>query len=209
MLSIRCDVELELDIPDDPVQMILLRYPDETWLANLLQAESTTPFSYSEVEATRGQIPPRYNVDRSEAILGIGDRTFELAKRAIRVWTPFHLSWLRIHAQGPPNKGILAAVVVHLGGLWWVNVSRVIYTIDEPDCFGFAYGTLRLHALTGEELFLVERSPHSGEVTYRILAFSRPRHPLARLGYPFSRVAQRRFRVGSAQAMQATIQSSN
>ena len=185
--------------------MILLQYPDETWLANLLEAESTTPFTYLDVGATRGQMPSRYNVDRAEALLGIGDRTFDLAKRAIREWRPFHLPWIRIYAQAPPSKGILAAVAVHLAGLWWVNVSRVIYTIDEPNRFGFAYGTLRFHALKGEELFVVERSPDSGEVTYRILAFSRPRHPLVRLGYPLSRAVQRRFRVGSVEAMRVAV----
>ena len=183
--------------------MILLRRPDESWLANLLQVESTAPFSYSEVGATCGKIPSRYNVDRTEAILGRGDRTFELAKRAIREGGPFHLPWIHIHAHGPPSKGVLAAVVVHFGGIWWVNVSRVIYTINEPNRFGFTYGTLPLHALTGEELFLVERSSKSGEITYRILAFSRPNHPLSFLGYPFTRAFQRRFGLGSIQAMRS------
>ena len=58
-----------------------------------------------------------------------------------------------------------------------------------------------MHAETGEESFLVERCPESGAVTYRILAFSRPRHPLARIGYPFARAAQRRFRKGSIEAL--------
>ncbi len=185
--------------------MLLWRYPNETWLANLLEAELTTPFTYSEVGATRGRMPSGYNVDCTEALLGVGDRTFELAKRAIGEWTPFHLPWVRVYAQGPPSKGCLAAVVAHLAGLWWVNISRVIYTIDEPNRFGFAYGTLRFHALTGEELFIVERSPDSEEVMYRILAFSRPRHLLVRLGYPLSRAVQRRFRAGSVEAMRAVV----
>lgn len=85
--------------------------------------------------------------------------------------------------------------VVHLVGLWWINVSRVIYTLEETDRFAFAYGTLGYHAETGEERFQVQRDPDSGDVTYSILAFSRPRHILARLGYPLSRAAQRLFAV--------------
>ncbi|NEP19849.1 MAG: DUF1990 domain-containing protein [Leptolyngbya sp. SIO4C1] len=126
---------------------------------------------------------------------------------AIQAWVPFRVPWLHFYAQGPLSAGILVAIVVRRVGLWWVNLNRVVYTIDEPHRFGFAYGTLGLHALSGEELFLVERSPQSGEVTYRILAFSRPRHLLTRLGYPLTRAAQRRFGVDSSQAMQSAMQN--
>jgi uncharacterized protein (UPF0548 family) len=95
----------------------------------------------------------------------------------------------------------MVAVVAQILGVWWTNVSRVIYTIDERNLFGFAYGTLPYHAETGEELFIVERSGESAEVNYRILAFSKPRHVLARIGYPLSRAAQRRFGAASVEAM--------
>jgi uncharacterized protein (UPF0548 family) len=67
--------------------------------------------------------------------------------------------------------------------------------------YGFAYGTLADHMATGEERFTVEwrRADHS--VWYDILAFSRPRHPLARVGLPFGRALQRRFARDSMAAM--------
>jgi uncharacterized protein (UPF0548 family) len=102
----------------------------------------------------------------------------------------------------------MAAVVARVLGLWWTNINRVIYTVDEPDAFGFAYGTLPFHAEQGEELFMVERSGQSAEVTYRVLAFSRPRHLLARIGSPISRNAQRRFGSGSMQAMRRATAAS-
>ena len=49
------------------------------------------------------------------------------------------------------------------------------------------YGTLPDHAGSGEERFLVEWDRQDGSVCYDILAFSRPRHLLARLGYPWVR----------------------
>lgn len=77
--------------------------------------------------------------------------------------------------------------------------------IDEPARFGFAYGTLPRHVEQGEERFLVERV--GDEVFYDILAFSRPRHPSARLGYPLMRRWQKRFGHDSAAAMRRAVQA--
>lgn len=197
--------------------MMSLGFPSADRIEDLFVQLASADYSYPEVGATRGATPqeyrdPRkfgglagYNVDHYAAILGNGDVVFEAAKDAIREWSPFHLPWIRVVAQSEPAPGVLVAIVVRIAGLWWTNVSRVLYTVDEANSFGFAYGTLPVHAETGEERFTVERSAESGDVTYRILAFSRPRHPLARLGYPFSRAAQRRFGAGSIEAMKNAI----
>jgi uncharacterized protein (UPF0548 family) len=93
------------------------------------------------------------------------------------------------------------AVVARSLGLWWLNACRVVYVMGEKDKFGFAYGTQPGHAESGEERFLVEWDRADGGVWYDILAFSRPRHPLARLGYPWTRWVQRRFARDSGAAM--------
>jgi uncharacterized protein (UPF0548 family) len=67
--------------------------------------------------------------------------------------------------------------------------------------FGFAYGTLAEHAESGEERFTVEWDRDEDTVWYDILAFSRPRNSLARLGYPLSRLLQKRFAKDSKAAM--------
>jgi uncharacterized protein (UPF0548 family) len=67
--------------------------------------------------------------------------------------------------------------------------------------FGFAYGTLPGHAESGEERFLVEWDRTDDAVRYDVLAFSRSRHPLARLSYPLTCRTQRRFARDSAVAM--------
>ena len=69
--------------------------------------------------------------------------------------------------------------------------------------FGFAYGTLPDHAEKGEERFSVEWHHEDNSVWYDILAFSRPNHPLARLGLPLTRRLQRRFARDSKRAMVA------
>jgi uncharacterized protein (UPF0548 family) len=98
--------------------------------------------------------------------------------------------------------------VARICGVWWLNACRIVYVIDETgpvQRFGFAYGTLPDHAETGEERFMIEWDRADDSVWYDILAFSRPRHWLARLGYPFSRLVQRRFARRSAEAMQRAI----
>jgi len=67
--------------------------------------------------------------------------------------------------------------------------------------FGFAYGTLPGHVESGEERFLIEWDRADNCVWYDILAFSRPRHILAWLGYPWVRHLQKRFRQESGAAM--------
>ena len=93
-------------------------------------------------------------------------------------------------------------------GTWWLNACRVVYLVEEdgpPRRFGFAYGTLPDHIEQGEERFLVEQDP-DGVTWYDLSVFSRPRHLLARIGYPVARVMQRRFARHSQAAMQRTVQ---
>ena len=71
--------------------------------------------------------------------------------------------------------------------------------------FGFAYGTLPDHAESGEEKFIVEWNEADDAVCYDILAFSRPNHFLARLGYPLIRRLQKRFAQDSAAAMKRGV----
>lgn len=56
---------------------------------------------------------------------------------------------------------------------------RIVAVVDDPDRFGFAYGTLRVHPEQGEESFIVSRS--GSGVRFDVVAVSRPVHPLARL----------------------------
>jgi hypothetical protein len=82
------------------------------------------------------------------------------------------------------------------------------YAVDEQgpvQRYGFAYDTLPGHAESGEERFTVERREAGGAVWYDILAFSRPRQLLARLGYPFARGLQKRFARDSAAAMRRAV----
>jgi uncharacterized protein (UPF0548 family) len=93
--------------------------------------------------------------------------------------------------------------------VWWTNAARVVYTIDEPEeplpRFGFAYGTLPDHVESGEERFLVEWDRETDQVSFDILAFSRPRHFLTRIARRQARALQKKFGQQSAAAMQAVL----
>jgi uncharacterized protein (UPF0548 family) len=93
-------------------------------------------------------------------------------------------------------------------GFWSLNTARIAYLIEESgevERFGFGYGTLPGHSERGEERFSVERRCEDSSVHYDVLAFSRPKHPLAWLGYPFARLLQKRFSRDSSREMVRTV----
>jgi uncharacterized protein (UPF0548 family) len=65
---------------------------------------------------------------------------------------------------------------------------RIVAVVEEPDRFGFAYGTLPAHPEQGEESFVVSRTDAS--VRFDIVAVSRPIQPLARLLGPAAHLLQ-------------------
>src|SRR5262249_23154650 len=99
------------------------------------------------------------------------------------------------------------AIAAHVGLCWWTNACRVVYTVDEagqPRRFGFAYGTLAGHAEQGGAGVVVEGGP-DGAVRYEVLTHLRPRHWVARRGYPVSGWYQQRFARGAAEALERAV----
>jgi uncharacterized protein (UPF0548 family) len=171
-----------------------------------LDAQRGLPFTYEAVGATRdGRAPAGFDHDRRRQLLGSGPPSFAAARDAIRAWAmfPAPLAWIE-PAGIPIAPGELAGVVVRALGVWWLNAARIVYVIDEPRRFGFAYGTLPGHAERGEERFLVEWLDDD-TVWYEIDAFSQPRYWMARLGKPIARHLQRRFGRLSRAAMQRVV----
>jgi uncharacterized protein (UPF0548 family) len=184
--------------------------PSAGEVERFLDRHRTGRFTYEDVGATRGDPPPGYDVDHNRIELGRGDEAWGRAREAIRGWTMFRSPWLEIHPpRAPIEEGSAVVVVTRQFGLWWLNASRVVYTVDEPGPlrrFGFAYGTLPGHAESGEERFTVELHA-DGSVWYDLFAFSRPRHPLVRMAKPLARALQRKFAAASLRAMRAAVAS--
>lgn len=191
---------------------VFLRKPNDADLLRLLKSQHKLPYSYVGVGATADEsaIPSGYVVDRMQMALGRGESIFAATKQGLAAWAQFDLGWCEAWPRNTPiRSGEVVAVVARSMGLWWANATRIAYVVDESAGkagdeivkFGFAYGTLPGHVEMGEELFLVEWDRATDAVTYSILAFSRPRHPLAKIGRPLVRRLQRRFREDSAAAM--------
>ena len=188
--------------------MISLARPPAAEIAQFLEAQRALAFTYHEVGHTRRDAPtrpPGYAIDHNRVQLGSGDDAFASAKRQLRAWKMFP-PWTAIAPITTPiEAGHTLAVLVNALGLWFLNAARIVYVIDEPRRFGFAYGTLPGHVERGEERFLVEWMPDD-TVVYTIVAFSRPRYWLARLAKPIARTLQRKFVRMSKQRMREASQ---
>ena len=186
--------------------MFLFTRPSEAQIKDFLSSRKADSFSYPEVGATRGSPAAGYNIDHNRLVLGRGGDDFERAKQAVREWKMFDVPGLQLFFPDTPlETGRDVAPLAHHLGFYSLNACRIVYVIDEPNKFGFAYGTLTEHAEIGEERFSVEFDRDSGNVSYEIFAFSRPGHFLVKLGYPYGRYKQKQFGAGSKAAMQKAV----
>jgi uncharacterized protein (UPF0548 family) len=182
-----------------------LTAPSEDKIRHFISKQSDSGFSYPEVGASATAVPTGYTVDHNRIQLGSGEDTWQRAAEAIRKWRMFDMPWVNLHwASAPIQVGTDVAVSVCHFGFYSINACRIVYVVDEENPvrrFGFAYGTLGEHAESGEERFTVEWNRVDDTVWYDIFAFSRPREMLAKLGYPLSRLLQKRFAEASKAAM--------
>ena len=156
----------------------------------MLRSQVSGTLTYDEVGATRDGMPKGYRHDRRVAVLGQGDGVFERAADGLRRWEAHRGAGMLLRPDVPElREGATVVQAVTLPVVSAIAACRIVYVVDEADAFGFAYGTLPAHPEQGEEAFTVHRDGN-GVVTFVITAFSRPRHPLARIGGPLTRRIQ-------------------
>jgi uncharacterized protein (UPF0548 family) len=133
----------------------------------------TSGFTYPEIGATLdgGRTPPEYSRLHHRVRIGHGEPAFLAAAEA--------LATFRMHRRLPvgvtasaPRAEVGADVRVTLAGVVHAP-CRIVRVIDEPDRYGWAYGTLTGHPECGEEAFVLTRA-FDGEVWFDVTAFSRP-----------------------------------
>ena len=187
--------------------MFLTHRPTKSAIEKFIDESSHLPLSYSPVGLAK-ESPSGFNIDVASAIVGHGADVFARAKRALSEWRHFELGWVELFPHGTSTEpGTVVAVLARHLGLWSLNGCRVVYGLGDEDVwqFGFAYGTLTNHIEMGEESFAVSLARETEEVTYQIRAVSKPRAVLARIGYPYARISQSRFRRDSIAAMKRAI----
>jgi uncharacterized protein (UPF0548 family) len=199
--------------------VFVLGRPSDEKLAQVLDSVRGAPVTYGEVGATLGAtpgepLPAGYHHARAAEPLGHGDDAFAAACAGIRQWRLHRGQGFRVVSAAPPADppadppiAVGTEVVVDApiaGPVHVLAACRIVAVVDEPDRYGFAYGTLPVHPESGEEAFLVERTD-GDEVRAVVTAFSRPRHPLVRLGGPVARRQQARATQGYLAALAAHV----
>jgi uncharacterized protein (UPF0548 family) len=185
------------------------RFPPTEAIQQFLSSQSHLDFTYPAVGATATTPPPGYNLDHNRIHLGSGQKIFQTAKSALRIWKHFDLGWVKAIPQEPTiTPGVTVAVAGRAFGLWCLMACRIVYVFDtagDTSKYGFAYGTLPAHTETGEERFLIEWNHHDDSVHYDILAFSKPHGLLPHFANPCLRQLQRRFAQDSKAAMRRAV----
>ena len=122
--------------------------------------------------------------------VGSGRSAFEAGREALRSWVMQAGIGASIHPAGQPVEvGATLLVVLRRGRVHVIAPVRMIGVLDEPDRFGFAYGSLPGHPERGEESFVVE---HLGDDSVRasIRVQSEPGTLAARAAAPLVRHLQ-------------------
>ncbi|WP_380281160.1 DUF1990 family protein [Kitasatospora purpeofusca] len=158
----------------------------------LLAARAAAP-SYREVGATRGtRLPEGYTHLRRRVHLGHGPQVLARAGRFVLGWGCQLGTGFAVYPYAPVEEGATVLLRLALPGIRWPRLvipCRVVWTVDEPDRIGFAYGTLPGHPERGEEAFTVSMDA-AGEVWFEVSAFARLASWYARLGRPVSTLCQ-------------------
>jgi uncharacterized protein (UPF0548 family) len=180
----------------DPLTFLMK--PSEATLQAFVEEQKNLDFSYKEVGATKSVLPSGYDHDKSSCVLGKGEAVFLTAEKILRNWKMWPEEWAKIYPKNiEQESGNLVVCIFRVYGFWWVNALKIVYKIEEKNTSfkrrsGFAYGTLKAHAVMGEEIFAV--TWHNDDtVTYDMLAFSKPNFLFGRIFKPLARQLQKRF----------------
>jgi uncharacterized protein (UPF0548 family) len=190
--------------------MLSLIRPSEARIRQFLARRRGLPYSYPDVGSSLGKPPAGYVLDHHRVRLGEGLHVFERARAALRDGAMFRVGWVEARPSSSPiEEGTTIALLARGLGLWALFACRVVRVVEEHgpvESYGFAYGTLPGHALSGEERFTVRWDRAKGSVWYEVLAISRSSRLAWRLAYPLIRRIQRRFAPASLRAMACAIE---
>ena len=180
------------------------KQPEKGQLDSFLLSLTGSPFSYPEVGASTGQFPDGYLHSFDRFYLGSGSGVWEQACELVRSWKMFPAEWTFAYPEESPAVDQIVAICFRQFGLWWSCACRVVYCQDETNQYGFAYGTLPIHAGSGEEYFGVERD-EEGKCWFVIKAFSVPQYWGTKLFPRYMRAQQRNFIKQAGQRMQQLV----
>lgn len=184
--------------------------PPPRAVAVATHAAERAPFSYAPVGGTASALPEGFDHNAQQAVIGHGAAAWARAVASLRAWRQFDQPWIRFYDPATPiEPGQVVAFASWQLGVWTLNVCRIVYVIDEadPPRFGFAYGTLAEHSVSGEERFELRWDPQTDEVIFEIRKFSRLRHWMVRAVGPVARAIQARFSRDAIAVMRRAVEA--
>lgn len=181
------------------------------WLRRNIPRPSSEPapaaLTYREVGATRdAHLPAGYGHVHRDVVVGAGRSAFARAVDGLFGWDVHRGAGLTVAGGGArAAPGVVVVLRAGAGPFRLTIPCRVVYTVDDADRRGFAYGTLPGHPERGEEAFLITMAP-TGEVRFRVRAFSSPASLPARWGGPLTRAIQEHVTDRYVRAMRRIAQ---
>ena len=168
--------------------MLSLTRPDPAALDAVVADQEARSLTYGDVGATRGPLPGGYRHGRHAVELGQGDDLFRRASEGLRRWQAHRRGGALVAPEDAAvEEGQTVVLAVHVLAAYLTVACRIVYVVDQPGQFGFAYGTLPQHVIEGEECFRLERDD-AGAVRFSVTSFLRPRSLLVRAGGPLVKV---------------------
>jgi uncharacterized protein (UPF0548 family) len=159
-----------------------LRRSTDRHLNALLERSRDDELTYEPVGVSLEGHPPSGFARRRWSRELVGPDSFDRASAALRRWAVHRGAGLLVATDGPLVVGTNVAVSARVGPGFVDACCRIVRVLDEPDRYGFAYGTLSNHPECGEEAFVVSRvrDADADAARFDIEAVSRPNLRVAR-----------------------------
>ena len=177
--------------------MLRTEHADAVTAPDLSQRE----LSYAPVGATcprdeRWTPPAGFRRYERTVSIGRGPAFWTAATAALLEWGVKTRSGFAVEAVDAGSRVRSGAdywLLASLGPVVVREPARVVAVVQEPDRCGFAYGTLTGHPVSGEEAFVLHRTP-DGNVLLTLRSLTRSSPGRWRLLFPLILVAQRWYR---------------
>jgi uncharacterized protein (UPF0548 family) len=155
--------------------------------------------NYDAIGATRPEDehwtlrPAGYRRFERTVLLGQGPALWASASEALLAWEVKTRSGFTVSPDGRVRVDQRYWLVAHVGPVRVREPVRVVAVVDRPDHRGFSYGTLAGHPVSGEEAFVVHRTPDE-KVWLTLRSLTRPPQGRWRPVFGVALVAQRWYR---------------
>jgi uncharacterized protein (UPF0548 family) len=149
-------------------------------LTERLERAGRAELNFDSPGSTLGLAPPTPRPGDFDLAIEVPG-TVAAAAAALRGWRAHEGIRARVVPEGAALvAGTSLLVVAPFGPVEMAVPNRILHVVDEPDRFGFVYGSLAGHAEAGEELFLAE-AIGDGQLRLSVTVHAGPSSLAARL----------------------------